>query len=192
MSPGAGRSPASSSKTITRRFPCAFADIIATSAHATSSRGLAAWSGPIATPTDTVIGPTGSNDVVSTVRATRSASRSDVSSVPEGRMIANSSPPIRQTASAPRTELRRMSPISVSTWSPTPWPYTSFTFLKSSRSRITRPTWSCSADARNTAWRSRSWKARWFQSPVSESVCAWCSRLARMWALSIASAAASA
>ncbi|TMM14782.1 MAG: hypothetical protein E6F98_03360 [Actinobacteria bacterium] len=39
---------------------------------------------------------------------------------------------------------------------------------------------------------SRSWKLRWLKRPVSESVWARCSRRARICALSIASAAASA
>ena len=49
----------------------------------------------------------------------------------------------------------------------------------------------CSVEPETSSSRSRSWKARWFQRPVSGSVCACRSSVARMCALSIASAAAS-
>ena len=68
----------------------------------------------------------------------------------------------------------------------------SLTRLKSSRSSISSATDdACSVETRTISLRSRSWNERWFQSPVSGSVWAWSSRLARACALSSASAAAS-
>ena len=61
-----------------------------------------------------------------------------------GTITANSSPPIRQTTSPARTLARRWSASSASTSSPTAWPKTSLTFLKSSMSTITTATFVCS------------------------------------------------
>ena len=54
---GPGRSLSSASKTTIRLFPRALAVIIAISAQAMSSRGLAACSGPMAIPIESVTGP---------------------------------------------------------------------------------------------------------------------------------------
>ena len=60
MRSSAGRSRALSSNGTTSPFPRAFAVIIAASAQATSSRGLAAFSGPMAIPVETESLPTAS------------------------------------------------------------------------------------------------------------------------------------
>ena len=54
--------------------------------------------------------------------------------------------------------------------SPTPWPCTSFTRLKSSMSSISTATGRCVRLASCSASSSRSWKLRWLKRPVSESV----------------------
>ena len=116
-----GRSRLSSWKTTICPFPRAFAVIIATSAHATSSRGFAAWAGPEAMPIDTLTGPTGPNGVAVMRSCRRSASRNASERPLAGTMIANSSPPTRQTVSVERTAARRIDATSESTWSPVAW-----------------------------------------------------------------------
>ena len=108
-------------KTTIRPLRRAFAVIIATSAHATSSRGLAACSGPEAMPIERLTGPTGPKSDIATCSWTRSASRKASARPLVGAMIANSSPPIRQTQSPERTEEMRMPATSESTWSPVAW-----------------------------------------------------------------------
>ena len=133
----AGRSVSSSSKKTTRFLPRAFAVIIAASAQATSSRGLAACSGPCAIPIETAILPARPSSTRSRRSASLVASAIVRSWRLPGTITANSSPPIRQTTSAARTLARRWSARSASTSSPTACPKTSLTFLKSSMSTIT-------------------------------------------------------
>ena len=117
----AGRSRPPSWKTTIWPLPRAFAVIIATSAHATSSRGLAACSGPDAIPTESETGPTGPNSEPAICSWTRSVSRNASASALVGAMMANSSPPIRQTQSEVRTEARSTCATSERTWSPVAW-----------------------------------------------------------------------
>ena len=72
-------------------------------------------------PIERLTGPTGPNSVSATCSCTRSASRNASESAFVGAMIANSSPPIRQTLSEPRTEPSRIDATSESTWSPVAW-----------------------------------------------------------------------
>ena len=187
-----GRSVSASSYRTTRFLPCAFAVIMAASAHAASSRGFIACSGPSEIPTETVTLPTpggSSSPSRSTMRPATCAA-----SVPShAPMITpNSSPPSRQTTSSGRTVPRTVSANSFSSSSPMPWPCTSLTRLKSSMSIIRTATGRCVRLVSWSACSRRSWKLRWLKRPVSESVCAWCSSRARICALSSASAAASA
>ena len=64
--------------------------------------------------------------------------------------------------------------------SPTPWPCTSLTRLKSSMSSMSTATGVCVRLASCSACSSRSWKTLWLKRPVSESVRAWCSSRARI------------
>ena len=82
---------------------------------------MAACSGPEAMPIETLIGPTGLNSVSATCSWTRSASRNASDSPLAGAMIANSSPPIRETKSPERTDESRIVATSESTWSPVAW-----------------------------------------------------------------------
>src|SRR2546425_675735 len=121
-------------------FPRAFAVIIAASAQATSSRGFIACSGPCATPTETLISPARSMGRVSSRSISRRASPSASPALHDGMITANSSPPRRQTMSEPRTSIRTASESAIRIWSPTAWPQTSFTRLKSSMSNMSRVT----------------------------------------------------
>ena len=116
-----GRSRPPSWNTTIWPFPRAFAVIIATSAQATSSRGLAACSGPDAMPTERLTGPTGANSASPICSWTRSVSRNASARPLVGAMIANSSPPIRHTQSDVRTAPSSTRATSESTWSPVAW-----------------------------------------------------------------------
>ena len=72
-------------------------------------------------PIERLTGPTGPNGVAVTAPAMRSASRNASERPLAGTMIANSSPPIRQTVSLERTAARRIDATSESTWSPVAW-----------------------------------------------------------------------
>ena len=89
--------------TTMRFFPRAFAAIIADSAQATRSRGLPAFSGPCAMPTETVISPAASTGRAPSRSVSRRASPSASPASQDGMITANSSPPRRQTTSLVRT-----------------------------------------------------------------------------------------
>ena len=86
----AGRSRALSSNGTTSPLPRVFAVIIAASAQATSSRGLAAFSGPIAIPVETVSRPTASASSFAELLADPLGERVELRMSPDGRMTANS------------------------------------------------------------------------------------------------------
>ena len=113
-------------------------------------------------------------------RATARCSAGSSSGTDCSRTTANSSPPCRTARSSGRTYWPMMRPTCRSTSSPTPWPCTSLTFLKSSRSMSSN----AAVASRRTGRVSHAWKTRRFCRPVSTSVEA--SRARRRWSAAAA------
>ena len=168
----AGRSRPSSWKTTMRPFPRAFAVIIATSAQATSSARVRCMLRAGRDPTETVTGPTRANSVSATLLAERSARRKASLRLLLGAMIAGllSADPADAVARANgREEDRRhlgehMVARRVAVHVVDALEVVEVEHHERDRRLVGRRI--------DEAWRSRSWKARWFQSPVSGSVCA--------------------